>query len=254
MSKKKKYAPRTPLHAGGIRLQWLRGMPVSGDFAAAERFLSALRPKDIDGRLAKGRRYAESGQTVALEIDGSTVSALVVGARTQPYQVEIKFREPDEARKKRIAAAIEADPVALARLCAGTMPAEAEDAFKAEGLDLFPGGKLAEGVYDMTTSCTCPDWANPCKHSMAVLHLLAEEVGRRPATMLELRGIRLLGGQSIAGTCATPAPGRRPGSKTAKPAVLPFPFWRGEKRFVKSLEDLLAIASARVPRRRETML
>lgn len=43
----------------------------------------------------------------------------------------------------------------------------------------------------MTTSCTCPDYANPCKHSSAVLLVLGEEIARRPATLLELRGLTM---------------------------------------------------------------
>ena len=57
------------------------------------------------------------------------------------------------------------------------------------GFDLFPGGKLAPGKYDMTTACSCPDYANPCKHVAAVLLVLGEEIARRPITLLELRGI-----------------------------------------------------------------
>jgi uncharacterized Zn finger protein len=41
----------------------------------------------------------------------------------------------------------------------------------------------------MTTDCTCPDYANPCKHVSAVLLILGEEIARRPMTLLELRGI-----------------------------------------------------------------
>ena len=74
---------------------------------------------------------------------------------------------------------------------ADDLPVEVESLFKAEGCDLFPGGRLSPGKYDMTTKCSCPDYANPCKHSSAVLLLLGEEVMRRPATLLELRGITL---------------------------------------------------------------
>ena len=41
----------------------------------------------------------------------------------------------------------------------------------------------------MTTKCSCPDYANPCKHAAAALLILGEEIARRPMTLLELRGI-----------------------------------------------------------------
>jgi uncharacterized Zn finger protein len=63
--------------------------------------------------------------------------------------------------------------------------------FREENCHLFPGGKLAPGKYDVTTFCSCPDWANPCKHAIAVLILLGEEIERRPLTLLELRGMYL---------------------------------------------------------------
>ena len=43
----------------------------------------------------------------------------------------------------------------------------------------------------MTTHCSCPDYANPCKHSSAVLLILGEEIAWRPSALLELRGISL---------------------------------------------------------------
>ena len=39
--------------------------------------------------------------------------------------------------------------------------------------------------------CSCPDWARPCKHLVAVMLLLGEEVAQRPFTLLSLRGVDL---------------------------------------------------------------
>ena len=79
----------------------------------------------------------------------------------------------------------------VARLLADDLPTEVEVLFRKEGFDLFPGGKLGPRRYDMTTACSCQDYANPCKHTSAVLLILGEEIARRPATLLELRGILL---------------------------------------------------------------
>ena len=79
----------------------------------------------------------------------------------------------------------------VARLLADDLPTEIGLLFRTEGYDLFPGGKLGPGKYDMTTKCSCPDYANPCKHAAAALLILGEEIARRPMTLLELRGISM---------------------------------------------------------------
>lgn len=126
-----------------------------------------------------------------MRIAGPVVEAEVVGTRRDPYLVKMEFRVPDEKARRRIIAAIRAEPMLVARLLVDDFPTEIEEFFRNEGLDLFPGGKIAPGRYDMTLSCTCPDYANPCKHSAAVLLILGEEIARRPATLLELRGITM---------------------------------------------------------------
>jgi uncharacterized Zn finger protein len=126
-----------------------------------------------------------------LRLEGPLVVASVVGTRPQPYEVTISFRTPDDAAHARLAARLRAEPMLAARLLADDLPTEIESFFREEGCHLFPGGRLAPGRYDMTTRCSCPDYANPCKHSSAVLMLLGEEIARRPVTLLELRGFSL---------------------------------------------------------------
>lgn len=184
---KKRYPIRIPRFAAGIRAQELRSG--SGRSWWAKRWLAAVEPMGFGGRLARGRNYALSGQITEMKMGGPHVRATVVGTRPDPYFVSIDFRTPDAAAHKRIVARLRSEPMLLARLFADDMPTEVEAVFREEGLDLFPGGKLGQGRYDVTTECTCPDWANPCKHSCAVMMILGEEVSRRPFTLLELRGL-----------------------------------------------------------------
>ena len=186
---KKRYPIRVPRYAAGIRAQESR----SGADRCwwAKRWRSVLEGMGLKGRLGRGRNYAMSGQVVRMEFEGNEIRATVQGTREEPYEIGIVFRKPDDAAHDRIVAALRAEPMLVARLLADDLPLEVEALFKAEGYDFFPGGKLGPGKYDMTTRCSCPDYANPCKHSCAVLYVLGEEIARRPATLLELRGLQL---------------------------------------------------------------
>ena len=143
----------------------------------------------VGGRLARGRAYAVSGQIVSLRIAGPRVEAQVVGARSDPYNVTVDFSLPSDDARRAVLSALRSDPMLVARLFAGDLPLEVEELFRRVGVRLFPGGKIAPGVYDVTLSCSCPDWANPCKHTCAVMLILGEEIARRPMTLLEFRGI-----------------------------------------------------------------
>lgn len=187
--KKKKYPVRIPRFAAGIRAQETRAG--AGRSWWHRRWVSILESMGLGGRLGRGKNYALSGQITRMKITGPHVEAEVVGTRRDPYLVTVDFRLPSDEARERIIASIRAEPMLVARLAVDDLPIDIEEAFKAQGCDFFPGGRLAPGKYDMTVSCSCPDYANPCKHSAAVLLILGEEIARRPQTLLELRGITL---------------------------------------------------------------
>lgn len=186
---KKRYPIRVPRYAAGIRTQESRSG--TGRTWWAQRWRAVLEGMGLKGRLGRGRNYAMSGQVLDMELEGNEVRARVLGTRPEPYEVKIVFRTPEGDARARIISELRSEPMTIGRILADDLPLEVESWFKAEGYDLFPGGKIAQRVYDMTTSCSCPDYANPCKHSCAVLYVLGEEIARRPATLLELRGIQL---------------------------------------------------------------
>ena len=186
---RKCYPVRIPRYATGIRAQESR--TGSGRSWWAKEWMRRLEAMGLKGRLGRGKNYALSGQVVSMSIEGSRVVAKIQGTRPDPYESTMRFRIPGGEARTRIVAAIRREPMLVARLLADDLPTEVDLIFRAEGYDLFPGGKLGPGRYDMTTSCSCPDYANPCKHTSAALLILGEEVSRRPATLLELRGIGL---------------------------------------------------------------
>ena len=184
---RKSYPVRIPRYATGIRAQESR--TGAGRSWWAKEWARRLESMGLGGRLGRGKSYALSGQVVSMEIGGNRVVARVQGSRQDPYEVTVDFRVPEGAARERIVKAIRAEPMLVARLLADDLPTEIELLFRAEGYDLFPGGKLGPGRYDMTTKCSCPDYANPCKHAAAALLILGEEIARRPLTLIGLRGI-----------------------------------------------------------------
>lgn len=189
MSRKKRYPVRIPRFAAGIRSQETRAG--SGRSWWSMRWTKILESMGLGSRLGRGKNYALSGQITEMTIEGPSVKARVVGTRSEPYEVDITFRTPSGAARKRIVEAIRHESMLAARLLVDDLPTETESFFRAEGFDLFPGGRLAPGKYDVTTSCSCPDYANPCKHTAAALLILGEEIARRPSVLLELRGITM---------------------------------------------------------------
>ena len=186
---RKRYPVRIPRYAAGIRAQESR--TGSGRSWWAKEWARRLEAMGLKGRLGRGKNYALSGQVMAMEIEGSRVIAKVQGTRADPYAVTVDFRAPEGVARERLVRAIRGEPMLVARLLADDLPTEIGLLFRAEGYDLFPGGKLGPGRYDMTTKCSCPDYANPCKHAAAALLILGEEIARRPMTLLELRSITM---------------------------------------------------------------
>lgn len=172
-------AKRRP--ANGIKAQTQRGK--FGQSWWGGRWIAALERLVDAGRLSRGRSYARSGQVLSLDHDADGVKARVQGSPPRPYQVLIAFRHLTDAEWERIFDAMAAQALYAARLLSGEMPEQIEEVFAAVGLSLFPASER-----DLVTSCSCPDWSNPCKHVAAVYYLLGERFDADPFLIFELRG------------------------------------------------------------------
>jgi uncharacterized Zn finger protein len=178
------FPPRSrPLEAkGGIKARSQRG--AFGQSWWARRWIAVLEGFDMGARLARGRSYARNGQVVAIEVARGIVTARVQGSRPKPYNVRIQVGLLAPAEWERAARAITGWAVFAAKLLNGEMPQDIEAAFAESGVSLFP-----TSLNEIETSCSCPDWSNPCKHIAAVYFLIGEEFDRDPFLLFTLRGL-----------------------------------------------------------------
>ena len=133
-------------------------------------------------RLPRGRDYARSGAVGELILAPGEARARVQGRKTEPYEVRIRVRRFTDAEWDRVLTAISARLGHAAALLDGELPPQiAEDAASA-GLDLLPGGG------EIGPRCSCPDDADPCKHSAAACYLVTDVLDADPFVLLLLRG------------------------------------------------------------------
>ncbi|MBK6433342.1 SWIM zinc finger family protein [Candidatus Amarolinea dominans] len=105
------------------------------------------------------------------------------GSRPTPYKITINIGQLTNQEWERVLTALAAQAIFTASLLNGEMPPDVETAFDAAKVSLFP-----QTQQDLTTKCSCPDAANPCKHLAAVFYLLGERFDQDPFLIFRLRG------------------------------------------------------------------
>jgi uncharacterized Zn finger protein len=208
---------------GGIVARTGRGKKFGTTWWAG-RWIAVLESFGWDSRLQRGRRYARAGQVLSIDLAPGHVRARVQGSRPKPYNVTIDIAPLDDAAWERVIEAMAERAIFAARLLAGEMPQDIEDAFAAAGASLFPASSR-----DVKTHCSCPDWANPCKHIAAVYYLLGEAFDRDPFVIFRLRGrtqeeiVAALRARRAAGSDEEVAPAVAPAQAVGEPAAEPDP-------------------------------
>ncbi len=139
-----------------------------------------------DNRLPRGRTYARKGTVHDLAITPGRVTALVDGSRARPYRVELVLATFDDDTWAAILDALAGQLRHAAALLDARMPEDVDDTLADVGVSLFPAVKGSAS--DLRTSCSCPDWANPCKHVAAVHYVLATRFDDDPFLLMVLRG------------------------------------------------------------------
>jgi len=150
----------------------------------AQKWNNALESYGWSNRLQRGRSYARSGHVLDVKLQPGLVEALVEGTRPRPYSVKIKIDTLSDLEWGTVIEKMAQKAIFSAKLLAGEMPENIEEAFALAGVRLFP-----ESARMIHTSCSCPDYANPCKHIAAVYYILGQEFDRDPFMIFRLRGM-----------------------------------------------------------------
>ena len=152
-----------------------------------EQWLAALDGIDNTNRLPRGRRYAGNGSVTAIDVQGPAIKADVQGRQRRPYRVSVSLPAFTSQEKKNVLETVSRHPAVLAKLLNRQLPEQTLALLAGEKISLFPCS-----WEDMSASCSCPDWAMPCKHIAAIIYLIANEIDKNPFLVFELHGMELI--------------------------------------------------------------
>ena len=139
--------------------------------------------QDFENRLPRGRSYVRSGAILDLQIMEGKITALVGGSASMPYKIMIEIQplssQKWEALKKKCVGKISS----LLVLIQGKLSPEILQEFCSKETGLFPSPK------EIKMSCSCPDYADLCKHLAAVLYGIGARLDEDPSLFFTLRKI-----------------------------------------------------------------
>lgn len=141
------------------------------------------RYADYASRLERGRKYVRANCVLDLQIESGNVAALVQGSQKKPYQVQVQIDELTDEQYEKITEKCGSKIQNLEDLVNGNFPDDLKSLFTEKGLGLFPS------MAKIHFKCSCPDWADMCKHTAAVLYGIGARFDKDPLLFFKLRGI-----------------------------------------------------------------
>jgi uncharacterized Zn finger protein len=157
-----------------------------------DRFIKALEQFTDDSRLKRGRSYARGGKVLNFEVEKNKITAQVKGSinpyfgvyKEPTYNISIEITPIAKTHWSEAIQKLSSKASIVSRLLLNEVPENIEDTFADLGLHLLP-----HSSNDFKTKCSCPDYANPCKHIAGVYYLVASQLDNNPFLLFELRGL-----------------------------------------------------------------
>lgn len=136
---------------------------------------------DFANRIDRGLRYVRNGSVVDLQVEAGTVSARVMGSEL--YTLTVKVNPLPAPVWESVKKACSGSIGTVVELLEGKLSDSVMAVVTAPGTGLFPKPN------EMQFSCSCPDWAEVCKHVAAALYGVGARLDSRPELLFMLRGV-----------------------------------------------------------------
>jgi uncharacterized Zn finger protein len=136
---------------------------------------------DYANRLPRGRTYVRNGSVVDLQIAENQITALVSGSEI--YEVKVEILPVAKSRWKAICGDCSESIDSLVELLQGRLSKGVMERISQQQTGLFPSPK------EIKLSCSCPDWAEMCKHVAAVLYGVGARLDHQPELLFRLRAV-----------------------------------------------------------------
>lgn len=136
---------------------------------------------DFENRLPRGRTYVRNGSVIDLQIAPREITALVSGSDI--YRVALKIAPVTKARWRSICTDCAGAIDSVVELLQGRFSASVMDRICQQKTGLFPSPK------EIKLSCSCPDWAEMCKHVAAVLYGVGARLDQQPELLFRLHEV-----------------------------------------------------------------
>ena len=159
----------------------IEGRTIAKSFWGKSWCINLERYSDYENRVPRGRTYVRNGSVLDLQIAKGEVVAMVAGSAL--YKIKITIAPVTAARWKAICRDCAGTIDSLVELLQGRLAKGVMERVCREGDGLFPSPG------EIKLSCSCPDWADMCKHVAAALYGVGARLDERPQLLFVLRGV-----------------------------------------------------------------
>jgi uncharacterized Zn finger protein len=159
----------------------IEGRTIAKTFWGKSWCTNLERYSDYATRVPRGRTYVRNGSVLDLQIAKGEVVAMVAGSSL--YKIKITIAPVKAARWKAICRDCAGAIDSLVELLQGRLAKGIMDRVCREGDGLFPSPE------EIKLSCSCPDWADMCKHVAATLYGVGARLDEQPQLLFVLRGV-----------------------------------------------------------------